>query len=147
MLFCDEHAKYPKLQSPMEKVSKRVHRKYQERIYAANIRGYSLCHSLYRYFLCLVVFWPAIKHLSLCAETRFFPCFVTGHTIACILAILVSILVIYRFKQKLLQMRAGDNPYKQMLKTTPLSKFTYSSTPALGGMVRDPSQSLINAFE
>ncbi len=71
------------------------------------------------------------------AETRFFPCWITGHTLACILAIFASFLVLHRFKQRLLQMRVGDNPYQHMLQTTPISKFSFSSAPALGGMVSD----------
>jgi hypothetical protein len=41
-------------------------------------------------------------------------------------------------------MRRGRNPYKQMLESTPISKFGggYSSTTALGGMVRNALQGI-----
>jgi hypothetical protein len=70
------------------------------------------------------------------AETRFFPCWVTGHSIACVLAILASLAVLVQFKQSLIEMRVGRSPFKRMLETTPVSAFSCASTPTLGGMVR-----------
>jgi hypothetical protein len=60
--------------------------------------------------------------------------------VACVLAIGTSFAVLYRFQQRLLQMRAGKDPYKEMLEVTPLTSFSDSSTPSLGGMVRYPLQ-------
>ena len=51
------------------------------------------------------------------------------------LAILASFVVLFRFKQRLLQMQLGDNPYSGVLQITPLSSFSFSSAPTLGGMV------------
>ena len=66
------------------------------------------------------------------------PCWLTGHSVACVLAIAASIAVLYRFQQRLLQMRKGKDPYKDMLDDTPITSFSDSSTPALGGMVNSP---------
>ncbi len=71
-------------------------------------------------------------------ETRFVGCWVFGHTVACILAILVSITVLARYKKNILEMRRGKSPFTRMLSTTPQSKFSNASTPAVGGMVRLP---------
>jgi hypothetical protein len=43
--------------------------------------------------------------------------------------------VLSKFKKRIIQMRKGNNPYKSMLEKIPLSNFSTSSTPALGGMV------------
>ena len=43
-----------------------------------------------------------------------------------------------RFKERLLQMRRGSNPYAQMLRSVPVERFSNSATPTLGGMVRGP---------
>lgn len=72
----------------------------------------------------------------LTAEYRFLPCWLAGHSLACALAISASVTVLLRFRECLLRMRRGDNPYSQMLKAVPLSSFSDSATPTLGGMVR-----------
>ncbi len=84
---------------------------------------------------------------SLCApfyccaltESRFLGCWITGHTVACVLAIIASLVVLSRFKQNILEMRVGKSPFARMLKTTPQSAFSCASTPAVGGMVRTPN--------
>jgi hypothetical protein len=48
---------------------------------------------------------------------------------------MASVTVLVQFKKQLIQMRKGRSPYAAMLQTTPLSQFSYSSAPALGGMV------------
>lgn len=70
------------------------------------------------------------------AESRFFPCWVTGHTLACVLAIAVGLNVLVRFRKNLVEMRIGKSPFSKMLETTPITAFSNASTPALGGMVR-----------
>ena len=57
---------------------------------------------------------------------------------ACILAIAASVRVLVKFKENLLEMRVGRNPYSRMLETVPISSFSCTSTPALCGMVRAP---------
>ena len=76
------------------------------------------------------------------AENRFLPCWITGHTVSFLLSICASLTVLYKFKKRIIQMRQGKNPYSAMLEKTPLTNFSYSSTPALGGMVRAAEQSL-----
>ena len=69
------------------------------------------------------------------AGTRFLPCWLTGHTLAFVGAVGSSLVVIFEFRRRLLQLRRGDNPYKAMLQKVPISKFSNTATPALAGVV------------
>ncbi len=51
------------------------------------------------------------------------------------MAIFATLMVLVRFKERLLQMRCGRNPYAQTLRSVPIANFSDSATPTLGGMV------------
>ncbi len=80
-------------------------------------------------------FNDTIDYASDFARRSVLPCFIFGHVVAFVSAMIMTLNVLYRFQQRLVEMRAGKQPYKYVFQKTSPTFFSSTSTPTLGGMV------------
>jgi hypothetical protein len=76
-----------------------------------------------------------LNYVTYYVDTRIFPCYVTGHVVGFVSAMVITLNVLHQFNCRLIEMREGKRPYKHVFAITQQSTFSSTSTPTLGGMV------------